>query len=315
LGQEIEINNLQKEYAILETVLGNEISTEILGYHRFMYGNRYAEANLYDHNALKLFRDEILYRRQHKYDNLILNSGEERDGKTTWSWNVAELVEPNFPVDNIAFTLEELDSLIESANEGEQIIMDEAGHAIFALDFMKDFQRLLVRKMQVIGKRRLIVYLNLPHKQDLTKRLRDRRVTSWNHVFIKKLSGGILDRGYCEIRLPEKSKYEQFIWWRLLLSCRFPQITGRKWDIYEERKDIFIASVSSTEKQKIKVPTHAQKIIEQRNLLIQYLHDNGYMNQTEIALFLKITQGQVSNILKKEIDENIIYGDKNNGKI
>ncbi len=307
-------HELEEEYAVLETALGNEIKTKIIGEHKYRFRNQYAIADVYDEEALKVQRDEILFRRNHGYDNVIINSGDEREGKTTWTTVMAKLVNNNFPVSNYAFSLDEFDTLIETANVGEQIIMDEAGYSIFALDFMKDFQRRLVKKLQVIGKRELILYLNLPHKQDLTKRLRDRRVSAWNYVFAKRLGGGKLERGYCELRLPDKSKFDQFIWWKLKYACRFPKVEGKFWDDYEEKKDIFIASVSSTENKKISLTSHTQKAIAQRNKLIKYVHYYQYMNQTEIAYYLGLTQGMVSNILKEKVDEEVLYGYSNNRK-
>jgi len=300
--------NKMAEYAILNTKLGHPIRTQILGHHRFYYAGRIAEGYFYDEKALGVFGDEIIFRRDNAYDNVILNSGEERDGKSTLAIRLALLLNPNFSVDNISFTLDEFETLVETANDEEIIIMDEAGHAIFALNFMDKLQTMLVKKMQIIGKRKLIIILNLPHKSDLTKRLRDRRVTAWSYVFTQFINKQI-KRGYCEIRLPKKSRFKQSIFWEYFMLCKYNKIDNtvwNQWEEYERRKDLFISSESITSKKKLAISTHGKRALEQRNKLISFIIDNNIMNQSEIAIYLGLTQSNISQLMKAEIDKEAL---------
>lgn len=160
-----------------------------------------------------------VYRR--KMNQIILVNGLPRTGKSELCLKVAEALDPQFTVDNIAWKYKDLLKLEKDSNRtGEVLMWDEAGIAEWganARQFWSEGNLSASTLFQTMGFKRNIVLVNLPMKIML-----DKHVRSLIHVMIKTL-GIDYRRHACRSKVyfmepseyvPEgKSKFPRFNWY------------------------------------------------------------------------------------------------------
>ena len=244
----------------------------------------------YGFEALDILAGYMRHRVSKKFDCPIMITGDERAGKSTFSLHLAQRLDPDFKIENICFKIKDFNRAIDDAKPGDVIIEDEAGFDIYAQEWWNEFQMNLVKKLQVIGKKRIIILLNLPHRKDLNTKIRERRVKFWPHIYTQ---GEEMDRGFVEICRARGNKWEQTIFWEPLMSFHFPEFKGQLWDEYEKIKDEFIAEVSADE---YSPDSNQMKVVEQRNKLIYRVVREKLLSQTEIAKTCGMGQPRISEI-------------------
>jgi hypothetical protein len=264
----------------IKTSMGNIINCEIKKLDwAISFGKKEITMLLCD-KALAVICDEIEYRRNNLFDNIFLNTAPERSGKSMYSfakkrfyesplyrdkekfadiiktdnWSAETICrESKVDLNEICFELtdfrEQLARVVESKMEDgvpHIIVLDEAGTGLFALEWYSREQTQIYKEFQVIGKRRCVVDLNLPHKDDLNNRMRDRRVRFWSHVMtVNNDETHSIERGYVEVRKSEPDKWKMDIFWQPWIVCKFPFLNDEIWENYEKKKDKYIDIVSS----------------------------------------------------------------------
>jgi len=216
--------------------MGGEVKVDYYGEDRFgtQIGSKLV-APIYSFNALEWLTRRIKHAVKRKWDQVTLITGLERDGKTTLGFDLADALDPNFLVEHVAFTTQEAISMIDTLDKGDVAILDEAGVAAFAQEWMMQEQRDLVKVFQTFGMRQLQFILILPHRMLLNKQLRNRRLHYWFHVF----SVGF-ERGWARLRQANPNEWQVETWFDPVFTMKFPKYEGPKWDEYEKRKWEFI---------------------------------------------------------------------------
>ncbi len=233
---------------------------------------------------------ELRYRRSKGFDNIIMVTGPERTGKSTITQKLARELEPNLPLASITFKIRDFNEAIANAPEGSTIIMDEAGIDMYSQEWWDEFQVELVKKLFVIGVKHLTLIMVIPHRLDLNKKIRDRRVQYWISVTHTQRT---LERGFATVREAITSEWTQDIFWDTLGKCRFSSLRGPEWDEYEKKKLAFVNEINSGE-----YGGKGGRGSKGRDKAIYLLAKQPGMTQTKLAEELGMDQSSISKILQ-----------------
>lgn len=286
LPKKIPVENVAKKYGI------KKYGEEVFG----VYNGVADVRPIYSFAALDWLADEIVDAVRHEWDRVIMITGDERIGKTTLglqlALKLAKRLGRNFNAANICFTGEQLLEAMGRAEDGDIILLDEAGAAMLAIEHWQDVQRQLVKCFQVIGKKHLIFILALPHRMLLNKQIRERRVHYWFHC----VTWG-KRRGYARLREARTTEWKVAAWWDGLFTILFPKFRGDLWEAYEQKKDDELQKllrVRGSLERKYKL--HAYRAVQQLSLDDRFTQDN-------VGEILGWSRGHVRNILR-EIDDD-----------
>lgn len=240
---------------------------------------------------------ELRYRQSKGFDNIVMVTGPERSGKSTFAQHLAMALDVDFPMENVTFKIRDFNEAIAKAPEGSTIIMDEAGIDMYSQEWWDEFQVELVKKLFVIGVKHLTLILVIPHRLDLNKKIRDRRVHYWVNVAHTLDS---LERGYAFVRKAVVSEWVQDIFWDVAAACRFGPLSGPEWDEYEKKKLAFVNEINNGEYGK-----RSSRDNPVRDKAIYALRKAG-LSQSEIARQVGLHQTTVGDILTKEAEKQRI---------
>lgn len=191
-------------------------------------GGRQISVPLYSFEALQWFADQVLNYTKHNFDQVILITGDERSGKSSLAFHLADTLDPNWSLDNIGFTSEQVINITARAKSNSLIMMDEGSVSVHAADWNKREQLEFAKCFHVFGKMNLRYIITLPQKRYLNYSLRENRTHWWFHV----TSHGVR-RGWAQLHKSHHSKWKSFAWWTPVFTLKFPRYKGEKWDIYE----------------------------------------------------------------------------------
>lgn len=211
-------------------------------------GGKQRAGVLCDYGGMDYLASSIKYYINSEFDVLFMCTGEERGGKSTamirLAKKLADMLDTEFPLENICFRIKNFNEKIDECDDKSIIMMDEAGHQMFAQEWWNRFQRTLIKKLQVIGMKNLVLILNLPSKGLLNKRIRERRAKFWGYVETKETTQGI-KRGFLEVRKANWNRWKEETFWEPDIAFKFKQLHGEFWDRYEDKKREFIEEVTS----------------------------------------------------------------------
>ncbi len=240
------------------------------------------------------------FRNRQGFDNVIMVTGDERSGKSVLAQTLAkEILGHPIALDKITFKLSDFNKAIADAPMGDVIIMDEAGVDLFAPEWWDEFQTILVKKLFVIGVKRLTLIMVIPHQKDLNKKIRSRRVKYWFNVYHQR---GTLERGFCTVREACSNEWDQDVYWDTIACCRFNNLSGPEWDEYSAKKMAFVEELNSGE-----YGNRTSKRSD-RSFLIYLLATKGKMSQEAIAKEMGLSQSAISQILsnyKKQLPTKV----------
>ncbi len=109
-----------------------------------------------------------------KWDCVVLNTGMEGSAKTTSAAAIAHYIDPTFPgeligdgsprrhIDRVVFTFDQLIKAIDNAKPKQAIQFDEAVMAMNAQDASSEIQKILIKKMTMIRKKQLFIFILIP---------------------------------------------------------------------------------------------------------------------------------------------------------
>jgi hypothetical protein len=234
-------------------------------------GSHYAP--VYDDRAFDYLAYRVKRRIHNRFDNRIVNAGPPRTGKTTISVTWARKIDPDFPVENVSFRLADfrktLSSLPPADPEHDKYplaILDESGVDLYAKDWATRLVKDMSKVFQICGKKRLTMFLNLPHRNLLTKDMRDEMHFWINTQTMEEY------RGFAAVREAEPSDWYS-PYWKPLFGLVFDEIKDKWWSEYEKRKDEFIEEYTSQET--VLTPVRIQKLMSQRDKCIAELRRRG----------------------------------------
>lgn len=201
-----------------------------------------------DSRALDFLAAQIKEMVQDKYDCVIMITGRRRIGKSNLGLQIARKVDPNFTVDQVSFHVDDFARLLDKNPSADpehniypQAFYDEAGFGLFAKDWMHEWVKEVGKCLQVVGKKRNIVYFILPHIKKLVGDIRDEMAYIWIDLDF----GWKHERGYGEVYMGTRDKFKQMIWWSPKCCFKYDELADDFWKEYEKRKDTFIAEVAS----------------------------------------------------------------------
>lgn len=96
------------------------------------------------------------------HDMIILLTGLEGTGKSTFVQSIAHYCDTSLNISRIVFSGTDLMIAIDEARVGQAIIFDEAIMDMSSQDFATDMQKILIKKFTLIRKKRLIIFLVIP---------------------------------------------------------------------------------------------------------------------------------------------------------
>lgn len=280
---------------------GTLVHTRCMGYHQFgKFNGVQIIAAEYGPEYLEMVASYVRNRRNCLFDSIIMITGPERSGKSTLALQLARRIDSNFPLRNVCFKIADFSKLIDELPDGSVIVFDEAGFDMFNQEWWADFQQELIKKLLVIGLKQHILILNVPHRKELNKKLRERRVAFWINVYTK---GDEYKRGYATFRRGIGNEWEEETYWEGLAAFRFAEMKSEFWEKYSEIKRSFVNEVSAGTYH----PSSGQrqgKAIQARDKAIRLLrrpHPKG-MKQSEIAKEIGMSQSSIAQILSKDED-------------
>lgn len=184
---------------------------------------------VYDMRAIDYIVEDIKQKRDNGFDYVLLITGDERSGKSALAAHFAVRLGMKEP--RIAFSATETLDLIKETNEGEVVWMDEAGVALYSDEYFKGEERDLIKALQMVGVKRLIFIMCLPHKSLLARKVRERRVNCWIHVMAKGTR-----RGWARVRYPHKTEFKLDAYWTPLFVFHYSDFAS--YDKYKEELGI-----------------------------------------------------------------------------
>jgi len=261
-------------------------------------GNHYAP--VYDSRAFDYLVCRAKKRVKNRFDNRIVTAGPPRTGKTTAAGTWARKIDPDFSVENVSFRLADfradLASLPAADPEHDKFpiaVLDESGVDLFAKDWYTKVAKDMAKVFQICGKKRLTMFLNLPHRNFLTRDMRN-EMHFWLNTCLEDEY-----RGYCEVREAKPNPWDA-PYWAPLFGVVFEEMSGKWWNEYEKRKDEFIEKFISV--GPITIPERVQKLLKQRNSLIRDLAKRGVSYRT-IEGICGVGTGSISAIINRHVEE------------
>jgi len=119
-------------------------------------------------------------------DMLIVNSGKEREGKTTLSFQEGAWISDNFNNQFITFTFHELIKKLQTAPHFSTVIIDEGGESLYSADSLNKANKFLIKALMICGMRNLCLIVNIPNFHMLNSYIRFHRV----HALLQILKRG-----------------------------------------------------------------------------------------------------------------------------
>lgn len=323
------------DYFPLVTRQGNVLYTEILEGWTYHYENGKAEVGfLFDDKAIMYLIEELEARFKCEQTTTIFRTGDERSGKSTISlieqkaylspyfidkekyheiitrnnWSIMDIINYRLPnMDDICFSLTELQSRIDTGIIGERRMLteDEAAKAFFNQQWWNALLQEFYKELTTTAVMLQVIALNLPHKKDLMSKLSERKVDFWEHTFAYE-EGMNLDRGYLEIRMAEKNRWDLGIYWKPYRACRFPKLIDDDWNAYYQKK---IAAIARLKEERKEVSPEGKRYLTIQNqrdkaiCALRYGHNgkDGF-NDSQIGELIGLSGQRINEIIREYID-------------
>ena len=289
-GKKVSVRLIQKDYPIRQ------------GKYRFV-------VPFLDDTGIRLLAEIIRERINRMKDVFVIVTGDRGCGKSTLILRLCLEVDKAFSVDHIAFKLEDFGRLFNENPQGDgskgvypQVVMDEAGHALYGMDWLTKEQKIIAKELIISRIKRQILYMAVPKRKQLNNQVRDMAFV-WIHVSEPE----DYYQGYAVVRLaPPKiqSEFHSEKLWTPKFAFVFPQLEGALWDEYEKRKIAFVNEVTDD----IAAGRASSRTVEQRNEAIrECLRMTALagqpVNQAELGRKLGLSRSQMSEIVHGRRDE------------
>lgn len=243
----------------------------------------------------------ILEMVQDGFDCIVMITGRRRTGKSTLGAQIARKVDPAFPVKNVAFRVEAFSDVLNDNPYADtakgiipQALYDEAGHGLYSKEWMSLWVRNLVKCLEVIGMKQEVCYFILPHMKKLTGDIRDEMCHIWIDVDTKYKH----ERGYAELYMGMRNKFEQSIWWNPKCAFKFNEMDDPWWTEYQEKKKGFVNEIAAEKLGSSRGTKDAENL--ERTLFS--LHKNG-LTFDELAAVSGIPKETIRRRTIKHISE------------
>jgi len=239
-------------------------------------------------------------RPRNEFDTIVMATGERRTGKTTVCAQLARAIDANFAVSHMTFRVVDFNKVLNDNPYADpkkgvypQVVLDEAGFDLFSQNWMEKVQRNMVKKFEVIGIKKQIVYLVLPHRDMLNKKLREGMAQFWLNTETYKGQ-----RGLVEVRRGVPNKWQLDRYWAAECAFTFDDLDGDPWWAeYTLKKRTFVDEVAS-EVQPDEEHSLSKTWMKQRDSAIRALYLSNDLSYDEISERTDLPRSTVGRILK-----------------
>lgn len=255
---------------------------------------------IYDERYKSVLADNLMNRPRNEFDTIVMATGERRTGKTTVCSQLARTIDPEFPVSHMTFRVVDFNKVLSDNPYADpkngiypQVVLDEAGFDLFSQNWMEKVQRNMVKKFEVIGLKKQIVYLVLPHRDMLNKKLREGMAQFWLNTETYKGQ-----RGLVEVRRGVPNKWQLDRYWAAECAFIFDDMDTDPWWLeYVTKKRTFVDEVAS-EVQTDDGNNLAKTWMEQRNATIMAYYQDTKLSHDEIGTRIGVPVGTVNRVLR-----------------
>lgn len=141
-------------------------------------------------------------------DAVIVITGDTGEGKSVFNWHLLRKLGvltgvPFNPVRNLIYDREEFNTIIDDVPTKSGISADEAVGLFYARDYHDEEQIALLKKLDRIRYRKLVLTLLIPSLFHIDAHIRNARVRYWVHISIRKGTG---KDGYAHCYIFEKER-------------------------------------------------------------------------------------------------------------
>lgn len=252
---------------------------------------------IYDSRITDYIVERCKERNINGFHNFILISGPRRTGKTTYACQLARRLDPKFPVERVAFRLEDFRHLLGTMPPTDikkgyhsVAVLDEGGFALYNKDWQQRAIKEMGKLMQIIGAKLQTVIVCLPHRNLLVGDIRE-AMDFW--ICTSVLDG---QRGFAELREGVYNRWKLNLFWRPLCGFVFEELDDDFWHEYEIKKHIFIDEFAS-EDGGPPDSSRVQLVTTQRDKLIQLLGSDPKYSQKQIAELIGTRKENVCRIV------------------
>jgi len=215
------------------------------------------------------------------FDYFLTIDGQEGSGKSVFAMQLAKRLDPNFSVDQIAFTPQEFIKCVVNAKKFQCILFDEAFTGLSSRSSLSEINQLLVALMMECRQRNLFVIICMPSVFMLDKYVVLHRTKGLFHVYMSNGRRGFW-RFYNRKRLKpmyiKGKKYYEYGGAKAVLFGRFRDQYTIDETEYRARKKKALVKKQRT--------TKAQQYKAQRDVLFYILHKDmkqSYRNTEKLC--------------------------------
>lgn len=172
-------------------------------------------------------------------DAVIIVTGKEGVGKSTFAQWLAKQMDPAFTTANVVFSGADFMELAVKLSPGSVIVLDESTEGGYSRDAMTTRNKELTKFLMVSRQRNLICIILFPNIRWLDPYISEHRASHW--VLVEK-------RGVALVHRSKRADYKGAKpSWVQMFRTAFGKVEGDDWDAYLKRKAAMVRGASKTE--------------------------------------------------------------------
>lgn len=196
-------------------------------------------------------------------DAVVIITGKERVGKSTFARWLAKQLNPNFTHRQMVFNGKDFMDLATRSPPGTVIILDESKDGGFNRDAMAAMNKDLAKFLMVCGERNLIFLVLFPNIRWLDGYISEHRASHW--CLVEK-------RGVALVHRIKRADYRgSKPSWVQLFRTAYPKEEGEDWDAYKKAKAAMVVKAGRIEEVPFKPdPQVVARLVRQYRLILQH---------------------------------------------
>jgi len=246
-----------------------------------MYVDGYLQSNL-DHVYHNVTRND--------FDSFIVITGREGFGKSTIAAQIATFLDPTYNIDRCCFTAEQFEEACITAKKFQAIVFDETMGYLSSRGAMSKFNRGLIKIMSEMRSKNLFVILCIPNFFELDRYPAIHRSTGLIHVYKRGGFGSYDYNTKKKLYLVGKKTYSYSV---------TPNFIGSYMKYFPLPQEEYEAKKQTAINQWVDVSSKEKKYQKQRDILIQYLHEEKEETQEKIGGLIDVTKQYINFLLGK----------------
>lgn len=236
-------------------------------------------------------------------DRVYLVDGRERTGKSTFAFQQAKYLNPNFNIENICFKPEDFLYQIRTAPKGSVIVFDEAFRGLSSKSSRSKINKAIVEAMMEVGQRNLIIFIVLPTLFLLEIYAAVFRSEALFHVYKlnKRNPDGLKSQRGFKIYNYSKKKQLYLVGKPKHFSYSFPKIKNAKGRFFAKKPEgsdygypyhtfdmeAYLKKKDEAFKNNGNEENEESKFMIQRDLIIKWLYFNHLKSMRKLSDLLK----------------------------